>query len=456
LETLILKGKDFRTELDTFDDRFTGGILQADFREVFQERFRAGFAQRDLEILEKVYRDRSDPRIVNFVKLLQELHPRNLKATTPEVLNLLEVAENLRSKIRKRCDYLSPGELNRPFRHFARKRFEAGFTQEEFSIALKDLGINLAWDQEKSLFEMINIDGGKAVRYNNFVVFICDPHHEDVIWKLRRGIRRARISDVELLETIEEQDPNDSGLITSKQFMKALRSSNIDMSEQDILRLMLRFDNEEAQRFDIRLFRRFLIGEDEHEDLRPLKPVTRLLVSENSPNRISAEATETRIITALRNRILDQLEIGATASDIFGIFDESNKGSVDMISFLQGARELGVTMTRAEGRNVLRRLSLMAGGIIDKLSFFEALELDVGKRKKKEQASVGFRIEEDEPPLGILRTLNSLAKQASLIPLLVPYLHPCFHSFGIPRMKFGQQTFCETHLRAKMLTATDI
>jgi Ca2+-binding EF-hand superfamily protein len=350
---------------------------------------------------------------VNFVKLLQELHPRNLKATTPEILNLLEVAENLRSKIRKRCDYLSPGELNRPFRHFARKKFESGFSLEELSIALKDLKINLAWDQEKSLFEMMNLDGGKTVRYNNFVVFICDPHHEDVIWKLRRGIRRARISEIELLDTIQEQDSNDHGLITSKQFMKALRSSNIDMSEQDILRLMLRFDNEEAQRFDIQLFRRFLIGEDqeEHEDFKPLKSTTRLL-SDNSPNRVSIEATETRIITAIRNRILDQLEVGATPSDIFGIFDESNKGSVDMISLMQGARELGVTMTRTEGRNVLRRLSLMAGGIIDKLSFFDALEIDVGKRKKKEQNyNVGFRIEEDEPPLGILRTLNSLAKQ---------------------------------------------
>jgi Ca2+-binding EF-hand superfamily protein len=410
LETLILKGKDFRTELDAFDDRFTGAILQADFREVLQDRFRSGFTPKDLEILEKVYRDRSDPRKVNFVKMLQELHPRNLKSATPEILNLLEVAENLRSKIRKRCDYLSPGELNRPFRHFARKSIESGFSPEEFSIGIKDLGILLAWDQEKSLFEMMNLDGAKAIRYNNFVVFVCDPHHDDVIWKLRRGIRRARISEVELLDAIDEHDTNCSGLITSKQFMKALRSSNIDMSEQDLLRLMLRFDNEEAQRFDIQLFRRFLIGEVQGDELKPQKSQVRTLVAENSPKWKSAEGTEIRVINGLQGRILDQLDIGLTPSEIFAVFDESKKGSIDLVSLMQGGRELGVTMSRAEGRNVLRRLSLLAGGVIDKVGFFEALGIDIGKKKKE---NVMVRIDEDEPPLGIMRTLKSLSNQVS-------------------------------------------
>lgn len=415
LETLILKGKDFRAELDTFDDRFTGSILQADFRDVFQDRFRAGFSSADFDSLEKAYRDRTDPRKVNFVKMLHELHPRNFKSITPEKLNLLEVSENLRSKIRKRCDYSSPGELNRPFRHFARKNFEWGFSPEELSIGMKDLGINLSWDQEKSLFDMINLDGAKTIKYNNFVVFVCDPHHDDVVWKLRRGIRRARISDLELMDTIEEQDSNESGLITSKQFMKALRSSNIDLSEQDILRLMLRFDNEEAQRFDVRMFRQFLIGDDQVDQVK--SPVR--VVAEDSPSRRSSEATEIRVINALRNRLLDQMEVGLTKSEIFAIFDESNKGSLDLVSLLQGARELSVPMTRAEGRSVLRRLSLLAGGIIDKSSLFEALEIESTKQMKKSRRSASpsrnkLEEEEEEIPLGILRTVHSIAKQVRL------------------------------------------
>jgi hypothetical protein len=39
-------------------------------------------------------------------------------------------------------------------------------------------------------------------------------------------------------------------------------------------------------------------------------------------------------------------------------------------------------MSRAEARNVLRRMSLLAGGVVDKVSFFDALDIDYGGRKK--------------------------------------------------------------------------
>jgi hypothetical protein len=116
------------------------------------------------------------------------------------------------------------------------------------------------------------------------------------------------------------------------------------------------------------------------------------------------------VMNGLQGRILDQLDIGLTPSEIFALFDESKKGSIDLISLMQGGRELGVTMSRAEGRNVIRRLSFLAGGVIDKGSFFEALGIEVGKKKKD---SVGFRMDEDEPPLGIMRALKSLSKQVS-------------------------------------------
>jgi hypothetical protein len=64
------------------------------------------------------------------------------------------LAEDLRQKIRRRCDYMVPGELKKPYKHFARNRKDengsimmpsnipyATVTQADLSIAIKDLGI---------------------------------------------------------------------------------------------------------------------------------------------------------------------------------------------------------------------------------------------------------------------------------------------------------------------------
>jgi Ca2+-binding EF-hand superfamily protein len=250
----------------------------------------------------------------------------------------------------------------------------------------------VAQDQVLKLFDLMNLDGEKCVKYNHFVVFVCDPHHEDIIWKLRRGIRRARVTEAEVIDAVEEFDTNDSNLITSKQFMKALKGLNIDLSESDILRLMLRFDNEDAQRFDTSLFTRFLTGGKDPAEGTKISKSKRSVDSDggdvNQSTRTS-EAAETRLINALRSRILDNVDIGFTLSEIFAMFDPNGKGSLDLLSLMHGAKELGVALTRAEARNVLRRMSLFAGGIIDKISFFETLDINSksGKKKKKSRRS---------------------------------------------------------------------
>lgn len=398
LENLILKGIDFRGEFDTFDDRFQGAILQADFRDVMQEKFRAGFTAHDLEVIEKAYRDASDPRKVNFIRMLQELHPRTLKSASPELLTLLQVAETLRAKIRKRCDYMTPGELKRVFKHFARRKVDTGFSVEELSVGMKDIGIKISGDQERDLFAMMNLDNGHFIKYNHFVIFVCDPHHEDVIWKLRRGISRARVSEQEVIESLEHYDTNGSGLITSKQCMKGLKACNIDMSEADLLRLMLRFDNEDAQRFDIDLFGKFLtgsIGDGEEVSTGRRKLKNSFDRDNDSNRRTSMEATETRVLSGIRGRVMDRIDTGFTHSEIFALFDEESKGSLDIVGLMKGARELGVLMSRAEARNVLRRLSLLSGGVVDKVSFFDALDIDYGGRKKGHRRRVADDDESD-------------------------------------------------------------
>ncbi|KAJ1428031.1 hypothetical protein B484DRAFT_396992, partial [Ochromonadaceae sp. CCMP2298] len=269
IETLIIRGKDYRAEMDKFDDQFSGAILQADFREAMTERLRAGLTPKELETLEKTYRYANDPRKLNFVKMIHTLHPHNfgrvsfLSADNGEPW---EIAELLRQKIRRRCDYVVPGALRGPFKHFARSGDRKTVSREEFSVACRNLGMRLASDQESAVFDIVNLGGKKAFPYNDFVVFVCDPQHLDIVWKLRRAIARARVSEKEIINALNEKDSNASGLITATQFLRAMRNCSIELTDSDAVRLMLRFDVEDNQHFDLDRFFRFLRGKQLDEE----------------------------------------------------------------------------------------------------------------------------------------------------------------------------------------------
>ena len=382
LESLIIRGRDFRAEMDSCDSNFSGSILQTDFRDILQEKLRAHLSIKELTTLEKAYADPNDPRKICHVKLLQDIHPRYYGKLTPEQQSILQLGEVLRQKIRRRCDYMTPGELKRPYRHFARRRAHLGFTAEELGVGLRDLGVKVSGDMEISLFNSMNLDGGRAVRYNHFVVFVCDPFHEDMNWKFQRAMSRARISGTEVMEALEEFDTNSSGLITAKQFSKALRNCNIEMSDSDISRFLLRFDNEDAQRFDIELFGKFLAGKLEFtdEETKSLRNSARKGLRDDEiggsrAHNSSLEGTESRLFGSLRRRVEERLTAGFTEREVFTLFDDGN-GTITVLSMQKGARELGLNLSRSESRTVLRRLGLSAGGIVDKLSFFDALDVE--------------------------------------------------------------------------------
>lgn len=388
-ESLIIRGKDFRMEFDKFDDRFMGAVTQIDFREVIQERLRAGLASKELEVLENLYRDPNDPRKISHVKLIHDLHPRHYGQSAAEYdaseEATWELAEKLRQKVRRRCEFNTPGELRKPFRHFARRRGDPGVTPEDFSIAVRDLGLRVAGDQERALFDMVNISGGKQFQFVDFAVFIRDPQHHDVIWKVRRLMARARVSEREVIDALTDQDTNASGILTMKQFGKAMKACNIDLSEDDLQRLMTRFDSEESQRFEIKRFVRFLRGrphssaqdsEGEEDDPDIEAAERRSGSAAKKKSAASAEETETAAWAALRERIEDKLDAGFTTREVFGYFEAQDTGTVDLMSLQLGARELGVPLSRPDARSILRRMGVMIGGPINRGSFFSAMEVD--------------------------------------------------------------------------------
>lgn len=406
-EQLILRGKDYRGEFDKFDETFSGCINQLDFREVLENRLGAKFSAKDIEVLEKVFRSSSDPRKLNFTKMIYMTHPRNYGRVPFDNIDSTgaawEVAEDLRQKIRRRYEFMTPGELRRPYRHFARRKGINNVNLEDFALAIRNLGLRIAGDQERAVFNMINVTGGDAFRYNDFVVFVCDPQHLDLIWKLRRSIAKARVSEREIISALNDQDSNSSGLITAKQFSRAMKSCSIELSDSDIMRLLLRFDSEDSQRFDIEKFIKFLHGRSEEEEFLENDEVERSRGSARSLRSSVGKSTEKYVFEALKEKVEAKLDVGLTPNQIFALFDPDEKGILDIVSLQYGARELGMTVTRADMRSVLRRMSLLIGGAVTRKSFFEGLGVDLDQYSDPDftkSKRARLRNLEDEDDLG--------------------------------------------------------
>lgn len=414
-ETLILRGLDFRGAFDAADAKFAGAIALPDFKSIWMDQLDPSFSEEDLDCLAKKYRDRDDPRMVSHVRLIRDLHPRFYKSSGLSRANgpeddaldmqldgvIAETAEMLRCKIRRRYDYMTPGELRSPFHHFAGSRQAEVVLPDEFSLGMRKLGIRAAADQERAVFDLININGTKGFTYPEFVVFVCDPLHADVAWKLRRLLSRHRIQDQEIVDALNEVDANSSGLLTSKQFAKAMKNLRVELSESDISRLLLRFDPEGAQRFDIDSFAAFLKG---------AKSVSRDGERESRDRPSTSEASETATWNGLRKAVQGKLKSGYTAAEIFAIFDPEDKRTVDLTSLQEGAREVGLTLSRLEARALLRRMSVMSGGTVDRGNFFSSLDIDIKETRRAEASSdkeSGRRVSDENSAKG-RRLLMSL------------------------------------------------
>ena len=109
--------------------------------------------------MELTFRDQDDPRKVSHVRMLRTMHPTHTSLSgfsSSEEDLVWGLSETLRQKIRRRCDHRTPGELKRPFRHFARKKGKdkagregvsssmmlATVTPSDLALAIRDLGSN--------------------------------------------------------------------------------------------------------------------------------------------------------------------------------------------------------------------------------------------------------------------------------------------------------------------------
>ena len=151
IESLILAGVDYRSEMDKFDLMKNGTIEVTKFREVVLDTFKSGFTMTDLKTIERFYRatkEKSNSTKVNYVKFLSDLHPNSPdNGSGSGSGHIAAILEELRQKIRNRCDYTVPGEMRRPYRHFCRNNNSGLVNLEDFSFAMSYLGFKISVDQ---------------------------------------------------------------------------------------------------------------------------------------------------------------------------------------------------------------------------------------------------------------------------------------------------------------------
>jgi Ca2+-binding EF-hand superfamily protein len=165
-------------------------------------------------------------------------------------------------------------------------------------------GMRISSEQEQRLFQLISISGTAAFSYSDFIVFVCDPNNSDVIWKLRKSIAQSKISENEIIDALNYQDQNSSGYVTSKQFAKAMKSCDVNLSDTDVSRITMRFDHDEVQRINTDMFIKLIRGQ-------PYQSKVNTEVDNRLTNK-SLDGVETQAWGVLKGRVEELIDTGYT------------------------------------------------------------------------------------------------------------------------------------------------
>ena len=74
--------------------------------------------------------------------------------------------------------------------------------------------------------------------------------------------------------------------------------------------------------------------------------------------------------------MVDKLDAGYTPGEVFALFDPRGINKLDIVSLHDGARELGLVVSRDEVKSALRRMCQLARGEVTRDTFYVALDID--------------------------------------------------------------------------------
>jgi Ca2+-binding EF-hand superfamily protein len=377
LNQLVERGVDFRGELDALDPTSSGTIGVHEVERALCETLGLPLSKEDVAVILKCYSTtdtstRIAQKRFGHIKFIRDHHLplRPSQSEESDHTAAARMADELRVKVFARY---GRKELQRPFRHFARRRGEAAANMSDLSIGLADLGIEPSRKELEALYRLMvpvarsTVSGRDGARFMDFVVFVCDPYYLDVEEKFRRQWSSLEGGINGLIASLNMKDVNSSGIVTMMQFDQALGASGLQLSPSDSARLAMRFDTDSDGRIDIERFFGHL------RMLAATGGVGGLAGDESSPDEIAVART----LAALKRRVEGMLDDGRSESAIMDLFDIEH-GQLDLRLLQLGARRLGEEMSREVARSLLRKLCLNVRGLCDSTNLFQALGVDLG------------------------------------------------------------------------------
>ena len=379
----VSRGIDFRAAFEKHDPDVNGLVSSAGFRQALAE-LRVNLSEGDVAEIEAKFAGPNGPTEVLHLDLLHLITPGN--SSNPNRLggDVWRHEEKLRQLIKRRFQWWVPGKLRKCFKHFDQLR-RGTITETELSDGLKTLKFRLSAEQEHALFGAIDLDGDGAVTYCDLVVFVKDPNHRHVAHRFRSELNKGQVSPSSLKRLLDERDTNASGLVGPGDFARVLQRLGCDLTEDEVRRLTLRFDENEDGNVAIARVMSFVVGEKEAADAMVFsgKATSGSMQASKDEGRSSSQpkvgsSERDGVVATLKRelRVLgkDATDVRTKFNSTLQDFDPRGSGLMETRDFRRGLEDLGFDLTDKEMRALAKLLDKRGEGISDYREFVSLCE----------------------------------------------------------------------------------
>ena len=409
----IRKGIDYRAAFDKLDEGYKGSLSLIDFKAAIQD-LGGGLTEGEINALAVKFKSPASARrgetgdgarVVLYLELLHSLMPvREVEWDEPDGWR---IEEKLRSMIKNRFEFWVPGKLKKAFKFFDRPTPRGRIGVDQLSDGLKRLkAFRLSASQEKKLFDIIDLGGSGRIAYSDFLTFVKDPNYNDVCMKAISELGKATVMWNEVKKSLEKKDESGRGVVSMKDFKSVLSKFQVDLSKSDILRLMSRFDDEEAQNVSIQKFVDFVkqggkrkgeddgeVFSDEDDDDEDDEDGD----SEDEGRKGGKKKKVIALMKKLKKRLLAAEDKGVSAKRSFKFFDKDGSGDIDEDEFRQGVKKLlKISLTKSESAALMDKFKSRRIGKVKYTEFLKALGLGEGDDEEEEQDEESEEESEDE------------------------------------------------------------
>lgn len=364
-------GRAMKKAFENFDRNDKGYITASDFRDALRSSGYGDLSKREAEDLVIRFDNNGDDRVswrefVRFVEDRMRLH-----SDISDVIN----------RIKKKLMRASRGE--NPWRIFHEMDRDGNGVLDklEFGKGLKDLGVNLTSRELDKVMDYFDYNRSGYIGYANFADAVEGRHPGSSSSSYssssynsnnrRRSVSLTRVMD-RLTVMVKERardgrfdyrrpfqhfDVSNRGKISRRDFQDGLKKLDFDLTRSDVDELLEYFDTEGDGKISFEEFCDVIEGRNQGD-----------IVGSSS----SSSRTE-RLYIRMRREIRNHWKNGKDYRIIFEDLDRGRRGILNVSDFKKCMIDLGLSLSREEMNQVLRRFDPLDKGTVDYVEFLREI-----------------------------------------------------------------------------------